>query len=874
MSFPVAPGWRSKILRFLIPTVLRRRISTTGRHAGLAAPPQDVASLNTNVDRILDILSMAENLQKIGVHFPIYESHNMELDFITALSSLLHDCNSIYYLSLRLQYAKLDWVLPLMHFRGLREVRLYIYMRASDNLPGSPRIPGIFLQFLEYLEPSLEALTVWVFDYEFISQISQSLCHEGFWRGSCSSPLLDELHVTTGDHMSSEEVARLCQFFSCTKITRISISVEVLDARLIDLLARSFPDLRSVALHVKHLMQSRQLFEERDLSSFREEMRERRYPELRELRRFSVSFYGSDIPAAAVISILAESLPNVEFENQAIHFIPSQGMKGVCYAIAAATTLWVAAIVVIRRKRSVVNCLRGPPSPSWLLGNEQDILRQSEVGNIESRWIREYGTTFKISSCYRRAGIFTVDPRAIQHIFQTAGYRYSRRADTTQMNRNMFGRSILSASPSEVHQRHRKVMNPVFTAQQLRGFLPVFQTVASRMTQKLKDQIQNGEERFNIISWLGRCTLDAIGTAAFNYPFGALEDSHEDELSQSLENLFADTLPFPPKWDLLFKSAWRYIPTSILQLVEYMPTKEYRRFRRFRKLCRGVAKALIRENAGATHSDIDREFGENSAGSKRDFMSVMARANDSEDPKRQLDEDEVLSQMGTLILVGHDTTANTLSWLLYELSKHLDDQERVRDEIQARRAQLPSGAPFTISDLESLTFTNATIKEALRLHPIVFELRRTAERDDTIPLDIPIVTTDGEVIKELPIRKGQDLFISISGYNRLPSIWGDDADAWNPRRFIDVPRKENEKRTAVGVYANLMSFSGGVRACIGWRFALIELQALVVEMIENFTVSLPDGVEISRLPAGMMIPVVKDKLDEGTQMPLVLSLVE
>ncbi len=179
ISFPVAPGWRSKILRFLIPNVLRRRISTTGRHATLAAPLQDVPSLKTNVDRVLGILSMAENLQKVSVQFPVYESHNVELDFITSLSSLLHDCNSIYYLSLRLQYAKLDWVLPLMHFRGLREVRLYIYMRASDNLPGGPRIPGILLRFLECLEPSLEALTVWVFDYEFILQISQSLCHEG-----------------------------------------------------------------------------------------------------------------------------------------------------------------------------------------------------------------------------------------------------------------------------------------------------------------------------------------------------------------------------------------------------------------------------------------------------------------------------------------------------------------------------------------------------------------------------------------------------------------------------------------------------------------------------------------------------------------------
>lgn len=64
----------------------------------------------------------------------------------------------------------------------------------------------------------------------------------------------------------------------------------------------------------------------------------------------------------------------------------------------------------------------------------------------------------------------------------------------------------------------------------------------------------------------------------------------------------------------------------------------------------------------------------------------------------------------TLILVGHDTTANTLTWLLYELSKHPGDQNRVRDEIQALRARLPIDAPFTTTDLVSLTFTDATIK--------------------------------------------------------------------------------------------------------------------------------------------------------------------
>lgn len=72
-----------------------------------------------------------------------------------------------------------------------------------------------------------------------------------------------------------------------------------------------------------------------------------------------------------------------------------------------------------------------------------------------------------------------------------------------------------------------------------------------------------------------------------------------------------------------------------------------------------------------------------------------------------------------------------------------------------------------------------------------------------IPLDILVVTTDGQSIKELRIRKSQDIFISISGYNRLPSIRGVDADVCNPRRFIDVVMKEKEKRTAVGVYANM-----------------------------------------------------------------------
>ncbi|KAF4605321.1 hypothetical protein EYR40_004105 [Pleurotus pulmonarius] len=533
-------------------------------------------------------------------------------------------------------------------------------------------------------------------------------------------------------------------------------------------------------------------------------------------------------------------------------------MGALLYSLAA-TVFLVIATSFVRRRRDCVRRLRGPPSPSWLLGNELEIRNQIEVGDLDFAWVREYGATFKTTGSWGKGVVFTCDPRALQHIFHTSGYHYPKRADVDQSTRNFLGRGIVWAS-GDTHQRHRKVMNPAFTAQQLRAFLPLFQSTASRMTQKWKDLIQAGDHTFNVSRWLARSTLDAIGEAAFDYRFGAI-DSAQNPLSKSLENLFSDTLLYPSGVDLLFKGLWRYIPTSILQYVEYIPTKEYIRFRAFRKLAKSISKGLIEEKASVSMAD----------GTSRDVMSVLVRANVSEDPRRQLDEDEILSQMATVILAGHETTASTLTWLLYELSRHPQDQNMMREEIRELRAKLPRGTEFTMSHLDSMTFTNACMKEVLRLHPIVPALVRTAGRDDVLPLALPVVTKDGETLTELPIQKGQDVIVSICAYNRLPSVWGGDADEWNPRRFLDVSK---EKQTSVGVYANLMTFSAGIRACIGWRFAIIELQALIVEAVENFKFVLPKGVEIMRLPAGIMIPMVKGKMSEGTQMPLQVSLVE
>ena len=145
----------------------------------------------------------------------------------------------------------------------------------------------------------------------------------------------------------------------------------------------------------------------------------------------------------------------------------------------------------------------------------------------------------------------------------------------------------------------------------------------------------------------------------------------------------------------------------------------------------------------------------------------------------------MISQMATLTLAGHETTANTMSWMLWELSKLPEYQEKMRAEIAVYRAKLAErgAADFSIEDLESMPCVNAALKvcpgwrlmmcdahylvqESLRYHPAVYHISRVAEQDDVIPLALPIHSKSGEVINEIPVSKGTPVLIDICAYNR------------------------------------------------------------------------------------------------------------
>ncbi|KAF5314792.1 hypothetical protein D9758_017507 [Tetrapyrgos nigripes] len=527
-------------------------------------------------------------------------------------------------------------------------------------------------------------------------------------------------------------------------------------------------------------------------------------------------------------------------------------------------------IVNQRRSRTSLGFLRGPAPSSWLFGNELELNHQFEVGKLEVPWYKEYGAAFMAPGIFSEHILYVADPKALQHILHTSTYHYPKTEDFRRATRRLFGRAIVWAE-GNTHQRHRKALNPAFSASQLKTFLSLFQRSTQRLSSKwretiFKDTPKGSSQEINMTKWLPKVTLDVIGESAFDYKFGAL-DEEDNILASTLRHLFDDTFGIT-KSTMLSRAIRQRLPYDPTYHNPFNPdkpvvlSKEDKRWNRWLETSKDAARDILKKKAG-NESGIELKVNEGS----KDILSVLVRSNMIEDPNKRLDDEEVLSQMATIILAGHETTASTTTWLLYELARHPEYQAKIRGEIDEIRDSKPEGEDLNSNDYDSMVYFNAAIKETLRLYPIVNFLSRYSDRDDVIPLSEPVISVDGEKLTEIPVKKGQRIHLHIFIYNRLKSVWGADADVWNPERFLDI-----KKGTTLGVYANLMTFSAGVRSCIGWRFALQELQAILAGLLTNFEFSVDPDMKVFPAVFGLMQPAVKGREAEGPIMPLKVKL--
>ncbi|GAB1524617.1 hypothetical protein RhiTH_007771 [Rhizoctonia solani] len=217
-----------------------------------------------------------------------------------------------------------------------------------------------------------------------------------------------------------------------------------------------------------------------------------------------------------------------------------------------------------------------------------------------------------------------------------------------------------------------------------------------------------------------------------------------------------------------------------------------------------------------------------------------------------------------MAFASQDTTAGTLTFGLHQLAMYPKYQSRLRDEI-ARLGREP-----THDDLMSgMPWLDAITMETLRRRPIGPHMERVAVEDTILRFGNPIQTSDGIKISELKIKAGQTIIIPIMSMNHLKSVWGDDADEFNPERWIDPARLEYVDRKFG--WNGMLVFSDGPRQCIGYRMAILIFKTALVAYIRKFEFH-DTGTVIHARYAGTLQPYIAGQEDKGTQMPLRVTL--
>jgi len=172
--------------------------------------------------------------------------------------------------------------------------------------------------------------------------------------------------------------------------------------------------------------------------------------------------------------------------------------------------------------------------------------------------------------------------------------------------------------------------------------------------------------------------------------------------------------------------------------------------------------------------------------------------------------------------------------IFHVLAIHPDVQEKLRAEI------LAVADHFDHDTLVGLPYLDAVVREVLRLYPPVAPfIFRKAAADAVLPLSVPITGVDETVMRSITVPKGTSIYISVAAANHNKEIWGEDALQFRPERWTHG-KTDSVLTKLPGVYANTMTFSGGGRSCIGFKFAQLEMKVVLCVLLRAFKLSTPD----------------------------------
>ena len=366
-----------------------------------------------------------------------------------------------------------------------------------------------------------------------------------------------------------------------------------------------------------------------------------------------------------------------------------------------------------------------------------------------------------------------------------------RKLTQIRLLRPLLGKGILTSEGGD-WKWQRQASAPMFRPQTLGAFVPAF----VRAAEDTLSRWRAAPGVHNVDEDMTRATFDVISATLLP----SADQAFVDRMQGSMR-----ALQRHGGWDMLYAS---------MKLPSWMPRPgmlaEYEAMRALRE---AVAK-LLREQR-----DIHR-----------DSDSLLTRLVAARDPEsgRAMDEEQLVDNLLTFYLAGHETTAKALTWTLYLLARSAEWTEKLVREIR----DVTGGAPLEAPHVERLALVQQVLKESMRLYPPVPIMSRQAVAPTTL--------------EKLEVEAGMSILMPIYAIHRHARRWTQ-PDAFDPTRFAP----ENEPRIARYQY---MPFGAGPRVCIGMSFAIMEATAILATLLQHARFDAVQGADPVPVARVTLIP--------------------
>ncbi|MFC9250436.1 cytochrome P450 [Amycolatopsis thailandensis] len=374
-------------------------------------------------------------------------------------------------------------------------------------------------------------------------------------------------------------------------------------------------------------------------------------------------------------------------------------------------------------------------------------------------------------------------PELIQKVLVNEADKFTR-GRIFEKARPLLGNGLLTIEDA-FHQRERRVMQPAFHRDRIAEYTAKMQAPISALVDAWRpgEVLEFDKEMADLALTVTARTL--CGTT----------------LSPDVVAKVRDHLP-------VFMRGTQVRTILPTELFEKLPIPANRRFDAARFGLLSVVDDMIRAR-GAEDGD------------RGDLLSILAGAR-YETTGERLSAEQIRDEVITVLIGGTETTAASLSWLFYELSRNPEIERRIHAELD----EVLAGEPVTVENLPKLTYTNLVLNENFRLHsPIWMLMRRVGA-----PIELGGVQ----------LEHGADVLISPASMHRDPDLFPR-PEVFDPERWRDAKMGSAPSRTA------FIPFSAGHHKCIGDNFVRTDMAVAVATICSRWYVRLAPGHHVEEV---------------------------